>query len=132
MIKSKGAFASHKFNIVKQRGSPTEVELRSGHIVRKESYIYYHDESDQWRTVKASDYHGEHFIYVDPLFNEGVLGHFSFMCTCGSPAVIVGPEDAKLEDTGFPERLLVCYIYHLTLTNYGHGWHQTSDGRRWV
>jgi len=132
MTKPKSAFSGHKFNIVRWRGNPTEATLKSGHVVRKEKYIYYRDTNDRWIAVRASDYHGEHFVYVDPLFNDGVLGHFSFMCTCGSPAVIVGPADAALEDTNCPERLLVCYIYHLTLTKYGHGWHQTSDGRRWV
>lgn len=132
---SDNGFAGAKFNIVTHRGDPTSATLTSGHRVSKQNYIFYVDSDSIWQKIKCSDYHGSHFLYLDPIYQidgqEG-KGHWAFMCTCGSPAVIVGPEEASFEDSGAVERLLVCYAYHLTLREYGHGWHQGSDGATWT
>ncbi len=139
-------------NNIRQRGSPTKVTLESGHQVEKQEYVYFpmpDDQDDvvskspvQWRMVKTSDYHGEHFLYLDPKYlgtpapsdpnspSQG-LGHWFAMCTCGSPAVIVGPKDAALEDSDCPEQLLVCIYYHNTLIEDGRaGKHADQEGRR--
>ena len=136
-----------RVNIIRQRGSPTEVTLASGHTVEKQEYVYFlmpkedKREPDEWRMVKCSDYHGEHFLYLDPLYllaarptdpnkSETGRGHWFAMCTCGSPAVIVGPEEAAKEDSDCPEQLLVCIYYHNTLLDEGWGKHADQEGRR--
>jgi len=135
-------FEGYNFNIVRARGSPTEATLQSGHRVEKQEYVYFRNTEGQWMTVKCADYHGAHFLYLDPMYNEDPKqvdpnkeitgrGHWFAMCTCGSPAVIVGPEEAGYEDSDAPANLLVCYIYHLTLRTGGHGYHQGSDPRPW-
>ncbi len=127
-----------KFNIIKHRGSPNEATTLSGHKVEKQEHVYYlkpspYGRNEQWVMVKCADYHGEHFVYCDPLYNnskgEGI-GHVAFMCTCGSQAVIVGPVEAALENSRAVEQLLVCLIYHHTLREYGVGKHSHQEGRR--
>lgn len=127
-------FQGAVFNIVRQRGDPKSAVLQSGHRVVKEDYVFFKDDQGQWQRIKCSDYHGSHFVYCDPLFNddEKGKGHWAFMCTCGSPAVMVGPSEAELEETDAKERLLVCYAYHQTLSAYGVGRHGGSDGGRWT
>lgn len=137
-----------KFNIIRQRASPTEVILQSGHKVEKEDRVYWRKPNEdasgpgEWSMVKCADYHGEHFVYIDPVYETTPShrhdpdykptgrGHWFAMCTCGSPAVIVGPKDAALEDSGAVEQLLVCYVYHHTLDEYGFGSHADQAGRR--
>lgn len=145
-----GEFKGFQFNIVRKRGSPTEVTLQSGHKVEKQDYVYYRKPNPDasapgdWSMVKCSDYHGEHFVYLDPLYNDPAAhvdpnkrdtgrGHWFAMCTCGSPAVIVGPDEAAKEDSNCKEQMLVCYIYHLTLVQDGWGRHADQAGmRKWM
>ena len=127
-------FKGKTFNIVKHLGDPGEATLQSGHTVYKEDYVYFKNDKNQFVAMKCADYHGAHFVYLDPLYGvdgkEG-LGHFFALCTCGSAAVVVGPTEARLEITDWQEQLLVCYVYHGTLKAYGHGWHQGQEGRKW-
>ena len=142
-------FKGHSFNIVRQKGSPTKVTLETGHVVEKQEYVYFRmPNSDgsgpgDWRMTRCADYHGEHFLYLDPLYNDPPKqvdpakaatgrGHWFAMCTCGSPAVIVGPMEASYEESEAVEQLLVCYIYHKTLREDGFGKHADQAGRkRW-
>ena|SRR3990167_3674084 len=137
------------FNIVRQRGTPTEAILESGHKVEKQEYVYFRKPNEDasgpgdWTMIKCADYHGEHFVYLDPVYNLPARkvdpnkhstgrGRFFAACTCGSPAVIVGPIDAALEDSDCKEQLLVCFIYHRDLVAYGWGRHADQQGmRRW-
>ena len=136
-----------RVNIIRQRGSPTEATLASGHTVEKQEYVYFlmpkedKREPDEWRMVKCSDYHGEHFLYLDPLYltpariadpdkSDTGRGHWFAMCTCGSPAVIVGPSEAAKEDSDCPQQLLVCIYYHNSLLDDGWGKHADQEGRR--
>jgi hypothetical protein len=131
---SESPFSGAVFNIVKHRGDPKSAFLQSGHTVLKEDYVFFKDDRGMVQKMKCSDYHGTHFVYLDPVYNddEKGKGHWAFMCTCGSPAVIVGPGEAELEDVDSGERLLVCMAYHQTLKAYGVGQHGGSDGRRWT
>lgn len=131
----------YKFGIVRQRGSPVEVTLDSGHVVKKEKWLYIKaattgfadPNKEQWEHYEAADYHGEHFLYVDPLYHvdgpEGT-GHVAIMCTCGSPGIIVGATSGRLEDSDRTKKLAVCYVYHTTLETYGTGMHADQQGRR--
>lgn len=143
------AFKGYIFNIVRQRASPTEIILRSGHKVTKEESVYFRipnpDASGpgDWTMIKCADYHGEHFVYLDPFYNiqpdkvdpnkqSTGRGHWFAMCTCGSPAVIISPSEAVYEDSNAENNLLVCYIYHKTLRENGFGTHADQVGRkRW-
>lgn len=123
----------HKFNIIKHRGDPTEAETASGHTVEKQTYVYFRDPQGEYQYVRCAQYHNEHFIYVDPVFNEDgpqARGRWFAMCTCGSPAVLVGEDigGAVFDPEG---KLLVCQEHTRTLLQTGIGQHQTGDGRRW-
>lgn len=132
----------YNFNIIRFH-DPQKATLASGHTVQRADRVFFKVPSDtemsglvagDWIALKCADYHTEHFLYIDPLYlrddAEG-KGCWFAMCTCGSPAVIVGPADAAIEDGSCPERLLVCYLYHLTLTQTGHGRHTTTGERPW-
>jgi hypothetical protein len=130
---SDNPFEGKKFNIIKHRGDPKEATLESGHVVKKEDYVYFINDKNQYVAMKCADYHGAHFVYLDPVFNddEKGKGHWFAMCTCGSPAVTIGPMEAQIEMDGWREQLLVCYVYHGSLKAYGHGRHQGQEGRKW-
>lgn len=117
------------FNIIKHRGDPTEAVTLYGDRVTKEEYAYFRDTNGQWTSVKCADYHGEHFVYLDPRFNKDGAegkGHWFAMCTCGSPAVIVQRGTAMTHETNAEENMLVCFMYTATLTQFGVGKHMTS------
>lgn len=133
---------NYDFNIIKFR-DPKQATLASGDVVHRADRVYFKVPEDaemsgliggDWITLKCADYHTEHFLYINPLYLRDRTkgkGCWFAMCTCGSPAVIVGPGDAAMEDSSCPERLLVCYLYHLTLTQTGHGRHATTGERPW-
>lgn len=143
------SFKDFKFNIIRQRASPTEIILDSGHKVEKQEFVYFQMPNDDssgpgdWRMIKCADYSGEHFVYLDPLYladpkkvdpskEQTGRGHWFALCSCGSPAVIVGPAEAAFEESNAVEQLLVCYIYHKTLRENGFGTHADQVGRkRW-
>jgi hypothetical protein len=135
-------FKGALFNIIKQRGSPTEAVLESGHKVKKEEFVYLKVPTDMgffkagdWISVKCADYHGEHFVYVNPLYllegPEGANQWFA-LCTCGSPAVLINPREVALTHESDPHgNMLVCHLYTSTLLQFGVGRHVTGGGREW-
>lgn len=133
-------FKDMSFNIIKRRGDPKSAITHSGHFVEKQEYVYLRDDKGLYQNVRCADYHNEHFIYVDPQFNveradgqpNTKRGWFA-MCTCGSPAVLVGRGVGALGTDHFDygEMLLVCMIHTQALLDSGIGRHQTSSGRQW-
>jgi len=137
-------FSNYLFNRVKHRGDPKTAVLETGDVVTKEDRVYFRipDEAQvgnlkagEWMTMKCADYHGEHFIYIDPLYqvdNPESKKHCWFaMCTCGSPAVFVNPDVGVLQG-GLPnEQLLVCYAYTYSLWAEGFGRHTTTGAHPW-
>lgn len=124
----------YRFNIVKHRGDPKTAVLESGDTVTKEEYIYFPDENGQMRSVQCADYHGEHFVYKNPLaFMDGPQwrGQWFAMCTCGSMAVVLDPKTAESHTAGMKTSLLVCYNYMLTLEQFGVGRHATGHRQWW-
>jgi hypothetical protein len=119
------------FNIIRHRGDPTTATLASGDIVKKEPFLFFQDQDGIWRKVKCADYHGEHFIFLDPEWLKGKIGRWFAMCTCGSAAVMISPKDARGHESEIAEQLLVCYVYQDTLTNYGTGMHATKSRKWW-
>jgi len=132
----------YRFNRIRHRGDPKSAITLSGHRVTKEDPVYYRLPDDEgavaagtWVALKCADYHGEHFVYIDPLYNDDTgkgVGHWFAMCTCGSPAVVVGRKIGDAQDSDIQERLLVCYLYTVTLEAEGHGRHVTTDKRGWT
>lgn len=131
----------YSFNIIKRRGDPTWAITLSGHRVEKQDFVYLKDHNGEYQTVKCADYHNEHFVYIDPDYNEetaegqqvdGKKGWFA-MCTCGSPAVLVGGKTGALgsEFVDYREETLVCMVHTQRLLRYGKGWHQGQSERRW-
>ncbi len=142
--------AAEQFQLVRQVGSPDKLTLKRGkseYQIEKAEYVYFLEPNDDasapgdWRTVKCADYHGEHFVFLEPTYNvlpqhvdpnkmDTGRGKWFAMCTCGSPAVIVGPAEARKEESNLAEQLLVCLYYHHTLTEYGFGNHADQEDRR--
>ncbi len=140
---SDAAFSGYAVNRVHFRGDPQKATLESGHVVEKSEFVYFrmpvamgNIDAERWVRAKCADYHGEHFVYLDPLYEReakpGEKGHWFAACTCGSPAVLVGPGEAELEDTHSGGQLLVCFLYHLTLKELGFGRHTTTGERPWT
>lgn len=133
-------FSGATFNIIKQRGDPKTAITNSGHRVKKQEYVYLRDEQGTYQKLRCADYHNEHFLYIDPQFNDEIpegkaskyRGWFA-MCTCGAPAVIVGKGVGGLGSAQFSygEMMLVCMAHTQSLLQTGIGKHATSDGRRW-
>ncbi len=138
------------FNIVSHRGDPTSATTISGHRVEKKDFVIIPSPLDPatFMSIKCADYHNEHFVYIDPLFEKELdksedKQYWFAMCTCGAPAVIIGGKDASLHEGHNwiqeiiargghgVENLLVCQHYMTALMNYGHGWHQGQSPRRW-
>jgi len=81
------------FSVIKQRGSPTEATTLDGVKVYKQEHIVCENPLNPNPEavkdpimVKCIDYHGEHFVYLDPVNKKN---RWFAWCTCGSPAVIV-------------------------------------------
>ena len=131
-----------RVNIIKRRGDPTKAVTQSGHQVKKEEFVFFKDPDSPggWGSIETQDYHNEHFLYIDPLFNlemevgneteSAAHGRWFAMCTCGSQAVVLAPpEQRKLGLRETPTGpLLVCLFYATQVEHYGvlHAKHQTS------
>lgn len=132
----------YRVNRVKHRGDPKSAVLESGDAVTKQDRVFFRIpiamgrfSALDWVSIKCAEYHGEHFVYLDPLYENDKdtgRGHWFAACTCGSPAVLIGPTDAQIEDAGVEEQLLVCFLYHKTLTETGFGRHATTGERPWA
>jgi len=123
----------YTFNIIKHRGNPETATTLGGVKVQKSEYVYYRRPDDGlMMAVKCADYHNEHFLYANPDFNDGKLGAWFAMCTCGSPAVLIGEGLSGGPDmAGHANQLLVCYVHQTSLKASGIGRHATGDGRKW-
>lgn len=103
-----------RFSIIKQRGSPTEAMTMDGRKVFKEDHIVCQNPLNpdpetmkkDLIMVKCVDYHGEHFVYMDPVNKVG--GWFAW-CTCGSPAVIIYGMSAY---SGMTDSMMLACFFH--------------------
>ena len=134
------------YNIIKSRGSPTEAVTLSGHRVEKKDFVIMPNPMDSEgygskpMALMCADYHNEHFVYIDPLFEKDLPKDdrrqiWFAMCTCGSPAGMIGPGDAARHNgqqyDGSQGKLLVCQAYYQNLLMHGHGYHVGQDPRAW-
>jgi hypothetical protein len=137
----------HSFNIIKTRGDPDVATTLTGHhVTKKERVIIPSPFDGTMISLLVADYHDEHFVYIDPLFEKDLpendeRSYWFAMCTCGSPAGIIGPSDANIHEgvslydrltgKGVGENLLVCQFYYGTLLANGYGWHANQDPKQW-
>ena len=131
----------YTYNIIKHRGDPHTATTLTGDIVHKQEIVIIPSPLDGTMiSLDCADYHGEHFVYVDPLFAktlpESEVRQIWFaMCTCGSPAVVLGPGDVAEHDDqkkdGTQVNKLVCMIYHTNLLEHGHGFHMGQSPVKW-
>jgi hypothetical protein len=130
------------YNIIALRGDPTTATTLSGHKVEKKDRVIIPSPFDgQMITLKCADYHNEHFVYIDPMFEKelpkGEKKRYWFaMCTCGSPAVIISPSQASIHEGHVIgedlENMLVCQMYMMNLMEYGFGFHMGQEKRMWT
>lgn len=105
----------HSFSIIKHFSSPNSAVTADGYTVKRQDTLYFED-----GYIKCAPY-DTHFIYDDPGFHKGLVGRWTPMCTCGSPAGIVGynayKHDAspttKMESLQ-PGEMIVCLIHAQT------------------
>lgn len=109
--------AVHSFNIIKVR-NPTSVTLANG--------MTFHKQEDQkfWIPEESGFIHAapydNHFIFQIP-DSPKTKGMSGFMCSCGSPAVIVGSR--PYAHLGSPEgKMLVCMFHtHPNINRHADG-----------
>ncbi len=94
------------FQIIQHRGDPQQAALPKHNIIVKRQERLFVGEWGQFVTCAPYD---NHFVYQNP---DRTPGQSSFMCTCGSPAVVATP---------FGARLFVC-LNHAT-----YGFHTTAQ-----
>lgn len=101
-------FKDLSFSIVHHLNSPNEAVTLSGDVVHREEKIFF---LELKRFVMCAPY-DNHFVYANPSKKSGM---WSPMCSCGSPAVIVGynayRQDSSRTDSG---ELIVCLTHAQT------------------
>jgi hypothetical protein len=133
-----------KLNIIKVvrfTGDRKSAVLSDGKAVYRQEKLWM---GKDYKFVHCADF-GSHFIYHDPDFNSKTgnwptnndgstpkkyLGRWTPICTCGSPAAVIGSDDYKkwasptnnIESTT-PGQLLMC----ISLLNYGHHMDNSTD-----
>lgn len=97
------------FNINKfGKGDVKKATTLKNEAVKREDRLYV----EEWKKFVLCTPYDNHFIY-----RTSNSGQSAYMCTCGSPAVIVPPEGIN--------QMFVC-LFHST---YGH---HTTNEKRWV
>lgn len=75
------------FNIIHQHGAIKKATLADGTVVEKEDHIFV----DELSALIACTSYQDHFIYTNPDTRKGTP---SYLCTCGSVAVVTPPDGA--------------------------------------
>lgn len=83
------------FNIIRHRGEPKEAQTLKGRkVVREQALLV-----PEWGQYVPCAPYDNHFIYADQ-----TPGQSSYMCTCGSPGVVINEENERA-------RLFVCLLH---------------------
>ena len=104
------------FNIIRRRGTPDRGQLPDGRWVYGQSKFFV----EQYNGFIPVAPYMEHFIYKNPDDVKGPV----YMCSCGSPGIIVGTSGYILDAS--PQGLLMVCMMHSST-----GVHQ-GGGSRWV
>lgn len=101
------------FTKIRVRNTPTKATLEDGTIIERTDRVFIPEWS---RFVRCIDY-DNHFVALNPSKKEGM---WFALCSCGSPAVIVGYNQYKhgaspsSGGVGFVAgEMLVCYVHTL-------------------
>jgi hypothetical protein len=118
------------FNIIKYRGSPQEAETIWGDKVERQEQLFVQDfsagQGSYTGFVPCIPY-DNHFIYEVPIRPQ-TAGHPSYMCTCGSFAVILTP-DSYEDDMSRHGLQFGCYYRHVLFDeDTGKFWNRHADG----
>jgi hypothetical protein len=98
------------FSIIKHFGTPNDAVTVDGIRVHRQEKVFVLDAA---RFIMCAPY-DNHFIYLD---TSKKVGRWFAMCTCGSPAVIVGYNAYKKDSSPTsgvgisPGEMLVCHIH---------------------
>ena len=91
------------FSIIHHRNSPNEAETDEGLKVVRQDKIFVKSYNALIQCAPYTD----HFIYYD---TSRTLGRWTLMCTCGSPAGIVG-YDAYKQDASPQGAMIICLCH---------------------
>lgn len=106
----------YSFAVIKHRGQQNEAETLDGAKVYRKDRLILHSYEDEFpEGIQCASY-DNHFLYLDPSHK---IGRWNPMCTCGSPAVIVG-YDAYSKDASKQGALIVC-LSHAKVGRHGDG-----------
>lgn len=75
--------------VIRHLGEPQEAQTLHGQTVYRQDKLWV----DQWGTLISCTPYDDHFIYESP---DKTAGSPTYMCTCGSAAVIVGQADGAM------------------------------------
>lgn len=115
------ASSKYSFSVIKHYNSPNEAVTLDGYTVKRQEKLWMGADKG---FVVCSPY-DNHFVYLDPYRPKpGEPSRWGMMCTCGSPAVLVGTNAYSIY--GSPQGWMVVCYYH-TL----NGVHQTGE-RPWI
>lgn len=102
------------FAIIKHKGDLNNATTADGKKVHRRKQIFF-----DGRMILCAPY-DNHFVFDDPMSTK-LVGRWSPMCSCGSPAVIVGynayRKDASpstRDESTAPGEMIVCYIHATT------------------
>jgi len=111
-----------KFSIIKHRGSPNEAMTIWGWTAIRQKSLFVAEPYFAMIPCLAYD---NHFIYEVP---EEYINVPSYMCTCGSMAVVVGNLSYRKDAT--PEGLVIACYFRNVLRNDENGdpWGKHADG----
>jgi hypothetical protein len=107
------------FAVIQQRGDPYKAITLDGQTVVREEKVFI----PEYQNFVACAPYSSHFVYLDP---SGIEQRWFAMCTCGSPAVIVG-YDAYRQDASSNEGAMLVCLFH---AQRGH--HANEQGSQWT
>jgi hypothetical protein len=112
----------HPVKVIKVRGDLGEAVTADGMTVHRTKSLWM---GEMWGIVLAAPY-DNHFIFDDPNFKK-IKGRWTPMCSCGSPAGVVGSnvykDDASpttIADSSHPGMMIVC-LHHAQFGKHGDG-----------
>ncbi len=97
------------FSIIHHRGMQNSAVTLDGYKVERRDFVYIKNHGK----VRCAPY-DNHFVYLDPKpVRFGEPERWFALCTCGSPAVIIGTK--AYAHLGSPEGwMLVCHMHTMT------------------
>lgn len=108
----------YPLKVVKVLGTPISATTLDGITVYRKDRIFI---PELGTSVLCAQY-DEHFVYEEP---TGKKGRPSFMCTCGSAAIVAGVSGYEGQQS--PSGLMLLCMLHAT-----RGHHSNTSPRRWA